>query len=491
MSATTVTLTTPGSGRATEVPSGLFIDGLWTDTPGRLEVVDPATGDTIAEVADATEDDGLRALESAVTAQQTWAATAPRVRGDLMHALHKALSDRSQALADVMTLESGKPLAESSGEVGLTLDFVRWFAEQAAHVHGSFSRASRGDYRVVTTTHPVGPTLLITPWNFPVLLPFRKAAAALAAGCTVVLKPAPETPLTCALLAEAVAAVGFPAGSFNFIPTSSSPSVCQRILQDPRLRKVSFTGSTTVGAQIMREAASNILSVQLELGGNGPFIVLEDADVDLAVQQAVAAKFRNAGQACVAANRIILQRSIADEFTDQFLKATADLVVGPGYHPGTTVGPMITDRHRRAITATVAEISGSSAEVLAGGEPVDGPGFFYSPTVLRMTEPAPEFSRRELFAPVAPLYTVGTVDEAVALANESDHGLSAYLFTRDLSLAISVSERIDVGMVGVNRGVMADPAAPFGGTKGSGIGREGGHHGLDEFLETQYIALTV
>jgi succinate-semialdehyde dehydrogenase/glutarate-semialdehyde dehydrogenase len=358
-------------------------------------------------------------------------------------------------------------------------------------VHGTYSRASRGDYRIVTTSHPVGPTLLITPWNFPVLLPFRKVAAALAAGCTTVLKPAPETPLTCALLAEAVEVSGFPAGVLNLIPTASSPEVCRRILDDPRLRKVSFTGSTAVGAQIMQQASSNILSVQLELGGNGPFIVLEDADIELAVSHAVAAKFRNAGQACVAANRIILQDGVADEFTERFLKATRELVVGPGYEDGSTVGPMISARQQRRIAERVDEVVGISAEVLAGGLPLDGPGYFYPPTVLRMTDPAPTFSSQELFAPVAPLYVVKDEDEAIAFANQSQHGLSAYVFTRDLSRAVSVSERIEVGMVGVNRGVMADPAAPFGGTKASGIGREGGHDALSEFLETQYIALTI
>jgi succinate-semialdehyde dehydrogenase / glutarate-semialdehyde dehydrogenase len=488
---TTVTLTLPGVNRRADVPTGLFVNGRWLDTEAKFPVVDPATGRTIAEVSDATEGDALRALDAAVTAQRGWADMAPRARADLMHALHAALTDRAPALADVMTMESGKPLAESTGEVALTLDFVRWFAEQAAHVHGSFARASRADFRIVTTTHPVGPTLLITPWNFPVLLPFRKAAAALAAGCAIVVKPAPETPLTCALLAEAIDAAGFPAGVFNLVPTSSSPEVCRRLMRDKRLRKVSFTGSTAVGAQIMQQAAPNILSVQLELGGNGPFIVLDDADIDLAVAQAIAGKFRNAGQACVAANRIVLHRGIADEFTDRFVKATGDLVVGPGYRASTTVGPMITSKQRDKTTRTVDEVTQSSAEVLAGGSPLDGEGYFYPPTVLQMKDAAPNFSALELFAPVAPLYTVDTVDQAIAFANQSEHGLSAYLFTRDISRAISLSERIEVGMVGVNRGVMADPAAPFGGMKASGVGREGGHDALAEFLEIQYIALTI
>ena len=482
--ATTASLHVPGTDRRTDVSTGLFIDGSWRSGMATFDVINPSTGRPLTAVADASTEDALAALDAAVRAQRAWAVVTPRARGDLMHALHGELASRSQALTDVMTLESGKPLAESAGEVGLTLDFVRWFAEQTAHVHGSYARASRAEFRILTTTHPVGPTLLITPWNFPVLLPFRKTAAALAAGCTVVLKPAPETPLTCAILAEAIASAGFPPGSFNLVPTSSSPEVTARLMQDKRLRKVSFTGSTAVGAQIMKQAAPNILSVQLELGGNGPFIVLDDADLDIAVPQAIAAKFRNAGQACVAANRIVLQAGVADEFTDRFLEAAGELVIGPGYDAGVTVGPMISARQRDAIAAT-------SAEVLVRGSPAATDGYFYPPTVLAMTGAVPEFSSKELFAPVAPLYTVGSVEDAIAFANQSDVGLSAYVFTRDITRAVSVAERLEVGMVGVNRGVMADPAAPFGGTKGSGLGREGGHDALAEFLETQYIALTI
>ena len=487
----TITVPFPGTERRHPVHTGIHINGEWIDLPDTFGVVDPATGDEFAAVSDGDATHARDALDAASAAQPSWAEVAPRVRADLLHAVHQLLTDRADALIDVMVLEAGKPRAEAAGEMVLTLDFVKWLAEEAAHVHGSFARASRGNFRIITTLQPVGPSLLVSPWNFPVLIPARKAAAALAAGCTAIMKPAAQTPLTSALLMQTFVDAGLPAGVMNLLHTTRPADLSEQLMQDRRLRKVSFTGSVGVGSVMMMQASRNIMSVQLELGGNGPFIVLEDANLDNAVEQAIAAKFRNAGQACVAANRIILHRSIAEEFTERFVEQARALSVGPGHRPGVDVGPMISQTQREAITETVQAVIGDHAEVLLGGKPIAGEGYFFEPTILKMRDTAPEFSCQELFAPVAPLFTVDTVDEAIAFANDTDYGLAGYVFTADVSRAVTISERLDVGMVGVNRGLMADPAAPFGGVKSSGLGREGGHQALEEFLETKYIALTV
>lgn len=486
----TVTVPFPGTERSHAIATGVHINGEWIDLSETFHVVDPATGEGFASVSDGTSDHARAALQAAHVAQPAWADVAPRVRADLLHTFHQVLTDRADALIDVMVLEAGKPRAEAAGEMVLTLDFVKWLAEEAAHVHGTFSRASRGNFRILTTQQPVGPSLLISPWNFPVLIPARKAAAALAAGCTGIMKPAAQTPLTSALLMQALLDAGLPAGVMNLIHTTRPAEISETLMQDRRLRKVSFTGSVDVGSLMMKQASRNIMSVQLELGGNGPFIVLDDADLDNAVTQAIAAKFRNAGQACVAANRIILHRAIAEEFTERFLDQTRALVVGPGHQQGVDVGPMISQTQREAITDTVQTVIGDHAEVLLGGKPLGGEGYFFEPTVLRMRDTAREFSCQELFAPVAPLFTVDSVDEAIAFANDTDYGLAGYLFTADVNRAVTISEKLEVGMVGVNRGLMADPAAPFGGVKNSGLGREGGHQALEEFMDTKYIALT-
>ncbi|MFF9142140.1 aldehyde dehydrogenase family protein [Streptomyces albogriseolus] len=486
----TITVQFPGTERRHTVHTGIHVNGEWIDLPATFDVVDPATGVAFASVSDGTAAHAQAALDAASAAQASWGEIAPRARADILHAFHQLLAERADAFSDVMVLESGKPRADAEGEMVLALDFVRWLAEKAAHVHGSFSRASRGDFRIITTLQPVGPSLLVSPWNFPVLIPARKAAAALAAGCTAIMKPAAQTPLTSALLMQTLIDAGLPAGVMNLVPTTRAAELSERLMQDRRLRKVSFTGSVGVGSLMMRQASREIMSVQLELGGNGPFIVLEDADIENAVAQAIAAKFRNAGQACVAANRIILHRAIAAEFTERFVDRTRALVVGPGHRPGVDIGPMISQTQREAIAGTIQAVVGDHAEVLLGGKPIGGDGYFFEPTVLQMHDTAPEFSCQELFAPVAPLFTVDSVDEAVAFANDTDYGLAGYLFTTDVSRAVTISERLDVGMVGVNRGLMADPAAPFGGVKSSGLGREGGHHALEEFMETKYIALT-
>ncbi|MFF5988490.1 NAD-dependent succinate-semialdehyde dehydrogenase [Prauserella flavalba] len=482
---------TTASVRGHDVPLGLYLDGRWSETGRRFAVLNPGDGTTVAEVADGGPHEAVRALDAAVAAQEGWRFVAPRERAELFHRAYTLLRDRADAIADVMVLESGKPRAEAVGEFTLSAGFFRWYAEQIAHLHGTFADSSPGGYRVVTTHQPVGPSFLITPWNFPLLMAARKAGAALAAGCTTVLKSAKETPLTAALFVDVLHEAGFPAGTVNLVHTSDSAAISDALLPDPRLRKISFTGSTGVGATLLGKAAGNIVNSSMELGGDGPFVVLDDADVDLAVREAVTCKFRNAGQACVAANRIILHRDIADEFTRKFVAQAEKLRVGDGFDEGVDVGPIITEAQRERVAELVGAFVGSGAELLAGGRAIPGKGYFFEPTVLRVRDRDHDFCREELFAPVAALYTVDTVAEAIAFANDTRYGLAAYLFTRDLSRAFAVSERLDVGMVGINRGIMADPAAAFGGVKASGLGREGGHDGIYEFLEPKYLAVTV
>jgi len=474
-----------------DLPVGLYIDGEWTGAASTFDVVDPSNGDVIAEVPDGGAEDARRALDAAVAAQREWAAWSPRDRADLFFRAHRILEDRKDAFADVMTAESGKPRSESLAEFGLSAGFFLWYAEQINHLHGTFASGSHGGYRVVTTHQPVGPSLLITPWNFPLLMSARKAGAALAAGCTVVMKTAQQTPLTGALFVQALHDAGFPAGVVNLLHTTDSAAVSDNLLTDRRLRKVSFTGSTGVGAHLLRQAAGNIVNASMELGGDGPFIVLDDADVDLAVDQAVICKFRNAGQACVAANRIILHHDIAEEFTEKFVERARDLKVGSGFDAGVDVGPIISDRQRDRVSDLVGRFAADGAEILVGGSAVEGPGYFFEPTVIRMDNRESDLCTEELFAPLAALYTVKSGAEALEFANDTDYGLAAYVFTRDLSRAFSVAERLDFGMVGINRGIMADPVASFGGTKASGLGREGGHDGIYEFLEPKYLAVTV
>ena len=487
---TTTTASTVTLVRQHPVPTALFIDGLWRTKTETFPVLDPATGAVIAEVADGSVSDAQDALDAAVAAQDEWRAWAPRARANLFHRAYRLLLDRAETIAEVMVVESGKPLAEARSEFALSADFFLWYAEQIAHLHGTFASGSGGGYRVVATHQPVGPSLLITPWNFPLLMIARKAGAALAAGCTVVTKSAKETPLTSALFVEALHDAGFPAGVVNLIHTTSSAAVSSALMADPRLRKVSFTGSTGVGSTLLAQAATNITNAAMELGGDGPFIVLRDADVDLAVQQAIICKFRNAGQACVAANRIIVHSAIAEEFTAKFVAATRALTVGNGFD-GVDMGPVISSDQRDRLSSLITAIVDSGAEILAGGHPIDGPGYFFEPTVLRISVIDPDLAGEELFAPVATIYTVDSTEEAIRFANDTRYGLAAYVFTADISAAIVASERLEFGMVGVNRGIMADPAAPFGGIKASGLGREGGHEGIYEFLEPKYLAITV
>jgi succinate-semialdehyde dehydrogenase/glutarate-semialdehyde dehydrogenase len=473
------------------IPVGLYINGAWRQAGAAFPVVNPATGQEIARVADGTADDALLALDAAAGAQAAWRAVPPRQRASLFHQAHRLLTERAEAIAETMTLESGKPLAESRAEFQLSADFFLWYTEQIAHLHGTYADGSNGGYRVVTAYQPVGPSLLITPWNFPLLMIARKAGAALAAGCTVVVKSAKETPLTCALFTEVLHDAGFPAGVVNLVHTTTSSAVSAAVMADRRLRKVSFTGSTEVGATLLGQAAPGIVNASMELGGDGPFVVLDDADLDLAAEQAVICKFRNAGQACVAANRIIVQDAVADAFTEKFLAATARLRVGDGFDPGVTVGPIISRQQLDNVARLVGAFRESDATLLAGGSALPGDGFFFEPTVFAVNHADPGLCNTELFAPIATIYRVGSAAEAVEFANDTRYGLAAYVFTRDISRAIALSEHLDFGMVGINRGIMADPAAAFGGVKASGLGREGGHKAIYEFLEPKYLAITV
>jgi succinate-semialdehyde dehydrogenase/glutarate-semialdehyde dehydrogenase len=494
-SMTTLTTEADVSGEVTlrghRIRTGLFLDGRWQSRPDGFDVINPSTGAVIARMADGTADDGLAALDSAARAQDGWRHVAPRDRADLFHRAHRILLERADAIVETMTLESGKPVAEARGEFQLSTDFFLWYAEQVAHLHGTYAEGSRGGYRVVTTHQPVGPSLLITPWNFPLLMIARKAGAALGAGCTVVVKSAKETPLTCALFVEALDDAGFPPGVVNLVHTTHSADVSAAVMADPRLRKVSFTGSTGVGSTLLKQAAPGVVNASMELGGDGPFVVLEDADVELAAQQAIVCKFRNAGQACVAANRIIVHEAVAEEFTARFVQLTEALRVGDGFEEGVDVGPIISARQRDGVARLVDQLSAIDSELLTGGAPVDGDGYFFTPTVFRINDRENDVCNQELFAPIATIYTVDSTAEAIRVANDTSYGLAAYVFTRDLSRAIAVSERLESGMVGINRGIMADPAAAFGGVKSSGLGREGGHEAIYEFLEPKYLAITV
>ncbi|WP_225026850.1 NAD-dependent succinate-semialdehyde dehydrogenase [Xinfangfangia pollutisoli] len=471
-------------------PTGLYIDGQWQSGAGSFPVFNPADGTELSQVAACTADHALAALAAADRAQPAWRRLAPRKRANLLHAAHRLMLAREDAFVRVMTLESGKPLTEARAEFLLSADFLLWFAEQVAHLHGTYADASNGGFRIVVSHQPVGPCLLITPWNFPLLMIVRKAGAALAAGCTTITKTAQETPLTGALFTQVLHDAGFPPGVANLLHTQASAAVSDTLLADPRLRKVSFTGSTRVGAHLMQLGAANIVNASMELGGDGPFLVLDDADLDLAVDQAIICKFRNAGQACVAANRIIVDRRVEADFTRKFVGKVAELKVGNGMEP-VDVGPMISARQRDRLYDTIRDLTEAGGQVLTGGRAVQSPGYFFEPTVIRFDAPNRVMCSNELFAPIATIFAVDGVAEALSFANDSRFGLASYVFTNDLSRAVRLGEDLEFGMVGINRGIMADPAAPFGGTKASGIGREAGHEGIYEFLEKKYMAITV
>jgi succinate-semialdehyde dehydrogenase/glutarate-semialdehyde dehydrogenase len=473
------------------VPKELFIGGKWRPSSSgtTLAVEDPATGETIAEVADATADDARAALDAAVAAGPEWAATAPRARSEILRRAFELLTERSDDLAMLMSLEMGKPLAESAGEIAYAAEFFRWFAEEAVRIDGRWSRNPAGNGRLVVLHQPVGPCLLITPWNFPMAMGTRKIGPAVAAGCTMVLKPAQLTPLSSLALGELLAEAGLPPGVLNIVTTSHAGDATGPLMSDARLRKLSFTGSTEVGQALAAKASEQLLRLSMELGGNAPFLVFGDADVEAAVEGAVIAKLRNGGEACTAANRFYVHRSVAAEFTDRLAARFAAITVGPGYDPTSQLGPLIDRRQLAKVAELVDDALAKGARCLVGGTTLDRPGYFFPATVLTDVAAVSRLLKEEIFGPVAPIVTFDSDAEAIAQANDTEFGLVAYLFTRDLDRAIGVAEALETGMVGLNQGLVSNAAAPFGGVKHSGYGREGGHEGIHEYLEVKYLAI--
>lgn len=469
----------------------LMIGGVWTDATGGaiFPVTDPATGEVIAEVADASVADGLRALDAAVAASRSWAATPPRERGEVLRRAWELLQERRDEFAQLMSQEMGKTITEAHIEITYGGEFLRWFAEEAVRITGSYGTNPEGTGQVVVSRRPVGPALLITPWNFPLAMATRKIGPALAAGCTVIVKPAEATPLTTLLLAQILIDAGLPAGVLSVIPTFSAPEVVSVLLDDPRLRKLSFTGSTQVGRVLLAQAAKNVMRTSMELGGNAPFLVFEDADLDAAVEGAMLAKFRNGGQACTAANRILVQESVADDFAQRFASRVAKLSVGAGNESGVDVGPLIDERAVVRITGLLEDAVARGARVLTGGAPIEGPGSFFAPTVLLGVDPAARMVHEEIFGPLAGILTFADEGQAVTLANATEYGLVGYAYTRDLGRVQRLMANLETGMLGINSGLVSNAAAPFGGIKQSGLGREGGAEGIEEYLDTTYTLM--
>jgi succinate-semialdehyde dehydrogenase/glutarate-semialdehyde dehydrogenase len=475
------------------VPTQLFIGGSWRDSSDgtTMPVEDPATGQTLAHVADGSVDDGKAALDAAVKVQADWASTPPRERGEILRAAYERITERADDFALLMTLEMGKPLAESRGEVAYGAEFFRWFSEEAVRVRGQWATSPDGKTRLMTMKQPVGPALMITPWNFPLAMGTRKIGPAVAAGCTMVVKPAQQTPLTMLLLAQVLQECGLPDGVLNLVTTSHTGDVCEPLIRDPRLRKLTFTGSTQVGRTLVEQSAEQLLRVSMELGGNAPFLVFEDADVDRAVEGAMLAKMRNIGEACTSANRFYVHESVAGEFADKFADRMSQLTLGRGTEEGVTVGPLIDAKAVTKVTELLDDAVAKGARVVTGGEPQQGAGYFFQPTVLADVPTSARLQKEEIFGPVAPVTAFRTEAEAVRMANDTEFGLVAYLFTTDLSRAVRLSEALEYGMVGVNQGIVSNPAAPFGGVKQSGFGREGGSQGIEEYLETKYVGIAL
>jgi succinate-semialdehyde dehydrogenase / glutarate-semialdehyde dehydrogenase len=474
-----------------QVETGLFIGGTWRAAAGgaTLAVDDPSTGKVLCEVADAGPEDAMEALGAAVAAQAEFAAMAPRDRGEILRRAFMLITERVDDLALLMTLEMGKPLAESRGEIAYAAEFFRWFAEEAVRIDGGYAVAPNGAGRFLITKQPVGVCLLITPWNFPMAMGTRKIGPAIAAGCSMVIKPASQTPLSMLALAGILAEAGLPGGVLNVITTSRSGAVMEPLIRDGRARKLSFTGSTEVGRRLLEQAAAAVLRTSMELGGNAPFLVFDDADLDRAVDGAMLAKMRNMGEACTAANRFLVHRSVAADFGARLAERMGALSVGRGTEDGVQVGPLVDAAGREKVAELVGDAVDRGAQVLLGAEPVDGPGYFYRPTVITEVPQEARLSREEIFGPVAAITVFDEEDEAVAAANDTEFGLVSYLFTENINRALRVSERLESGMVGLNTGLVSNPAAPFGGIKQSGLGREGGQVGIEEYLETKYVAI--
>jgi succinate-semialdehyde dehydrogenase / glutarate-semialdehyde dehydrogenase len=498
-----------------QVRKDLYIGGQWRPASegNKLSVEDPSTGRPLVEVADATPEDALAALAAAADAQAAWAATAPRERAEILRRAYELLLVRADDLALVMTLEMGKALPESKAEINYAAEFLRWFSEEAVRIHGRYMTNTTGQGRILTLRQPVGPCVFVTPWNFPTAMGTRKIAPAIAAGCTMVVKPAQQTPLSMLALAGVLADAGLPAGVLNVITAHHSGAVIEPLLKDPRTRKLSFTGSTEVGRKLIEQSAEQVLRVSMELGGNAPFVVFEDADLDAAVEGALIAKLRNVGEACTAANRFHVHESLAGEFAKRMAERMSKLKVGRGTEPDVDIGPLIDDRQRKIVEELVQDAVQKGARVLCGGESLGGlpqpsdssgtgaspsgrggpaaEGYFFAPTVLDEVPSDARILREEVFGPVAPVSTFSTEEQAIEAANATEYGLVAYIYTRDLARTLRVSEAIEAGMVGVNQGIVSNPAAPFGGVKQSGFGREGGFEGIAEYLETKYVALNV
>ncbi|MFF7607683.1 aldehyde dehydrogenase family protein [Streptomyces parvulus] len=476
-----------------DTPTQLFIGGTWTDAADGavLPVHDPATGETVRHVADAGAKDARLAEDAAVQAQEAWARTAPRARSEILRRAHEIVLDRTDVLARLMTAEMGKPLAEARGEVAYAAEFFRWFSEEAVRIDGGHGVLPDGRTRMLLSRRPVGPCLLITPWNFPLAMGARKIAPAVAAGCTMVHKPAPQTPLSSLALAAILEEAGLPDGVLNVVTTSRAAEVCEPLLRGGRIRKLSFTGSTSVGRLLLAQCADTVVRTSMELGGNAPFIVFDDADLDAAVDGAMIAKMRNMGEACTAANRFFVQRPMAEEFSRGLARRMEALVVGPGTRDGVDVGPLVDAAGRAKVEELVADAVRRGARVLTGGRTPEGPGCFYPPTVLTDVSPDSALMSTEIFGPVAAILTFDDEDEVVRRANDTPWGLVGYLYTEGLERGLRVSERLETGMVGLNTGLVSNPAAPFGGVKQSGLGREGGRVGIEEFLEYQYVAVPI
>jgi len=496
------------------VPKGLFIGGEWRDASGgaTLTVEDPATGQALCEVADATPDDARAALDAACAAQAEWAAHPPRERGEILRRAYAEMTERADELALLMTLEMGKTVAESKAEIAYASEFLRWNAEEAVRIDGRYATAPNGAGRLLTMKQPVGPCLLITPWNFPTAMGTRKIGPAVAAGCTMVVKPAKLTPLSMLALAQVLENAGLPAGVLNVITASSASKTTGPLIDDPRLRKLSFTGSTEVGRKLIEQSAPNVLKLSMELGGNAPFIVFEDADLDAAVDGAMVAKLRNIGEACTAANRFHVAAAVADEFADRLAARMRELKVGRGTEEGVDIGPLVDEDTRDKVTELVDDALAKGAQALVAGVDVrsgghdsvadgdaddgaagrlDGAGHFYAPTVLKGVASDSRVLSEEIFGPVAPVIAFDSENDAIAAANDTEFGLVAYVYTRDFKRALRVCEALETGMVGLNQGMVSNPAAPFGGVKQSGFGREGGYEGIEEYLETKYVAIAM
>jgi succinate-semialdehyde dehydrogenase / glutarate-semialdehyde dehydrogenase len=475
------------------VPRQLFIGGEWRDASGgaTLTVEDPSTGEAIGEVADATPDDATAALDACCAVQAEWAAHPPRERGEILRRAWEIISERADELALVMTLEMGKPLAESKAEVSYASEFLRWFAEEAVRIEGRYATAPNGAGRLITMRQPVGPCYAITPWNFPMAMGTRKIGPAIAAGCTMVIKPAQQTPLSMLALASILAEAGLPEGVLSVLTSASSSDVSKPIISDPRLRKLTFTGSTEVGRKLVEQSAQGLLRTSMELGGNAPFIVFADADVDAAVEGAVVAKMRNMGEACTAANRFHVAGGVADEFAEKLAAKLGSMKVGRGTEEDVKVGPLIDDDQLGKVDELVREALDKGAQAVVGGTKLDGAGYFYEPTVLAGVSEEARLLKEEIFGPVAPVIGFDEEEAAIAAANDTEYGLVAYVYTSDVKRAFRVCEGLETGMVGLNQGMVSNPAAPFGGVKASGFGREGGREGIAEYLEIKYVAMAM